>query len=274
VGSFLMSVWSDSAFLEEVKAITGGLVVLRAPDGSSLGGSPALPRGPLPVEGKLALKSLAYSYTSFPAARYPSGSLRVYLLMPLAGTARLCGGSSQDTVVNTISRVAALIYAAETGPRALLQVHRVQRDGALLRAVARGDRAAIRRAIVGLLNQHVVRIRVSRGARLLGDVGGPFVLGPRHGTLRIGGRVIGTFLLSIQDDLGYRLLADRMAGLEVLMHAGGRLVMSSLGPAPPPAPITGIYRYRGHSYRVYTLHATAFPSGPLLVSVLIPIPYA
>jgi hypothetical protein len=38
-------------------------------------------------------------------------------------------------------------------------------------------------------------------------------------------------------------------------------------------PTSGAYRYRGHTFRVFTLHVRAFPSGPLRIVVLIPIPY-
>jgi hypothetical protein len=170
--------------------------------------------------------------------------------------------------------VAKLIYAGETGRRALLQVRRVQHDPQLLSAVARRDPAATRTAIEGLLNQHIVRLRVSTGATLLADVGGPFVLGPVDAPLRLGGRTIGSFVLSIQDDEGYLRLARRLAGLKVLMYMGPRLVKNSLGPAPGTAPASGSYRYRGHSFRVFTLHARAFPSGPLRIQVLVPIPYS
>jgi hypothetical protein len=39
-------------------------------------------------------------------------------------------------------------------------------------------------------------------------------------------------------------------------------------------PQSGPFTYRGRSFRVYTVHASAFPSGPLRISVLIPIPYS
>ena len=56
-----------------------------------------------------------------------------------------------------------------------------------------------------------------------------------------------------------------------------QLVKDSLGPMPGPAlasvPASGAYHYRGRSFRVFTVHATAFPSGPLTIRVLVPIPY-
>jgi hypothetical protein len=275
IGTYLASVWTDSGFLAEAKGVAEGLVALRA-DGRSVGGSFALAPGSLPTEGTLTHGHVLYQYTSFPAEAFPAGALRVYLLKPVRLTAALCGHTSEDTVVNTLSRVANLIYASESGRSTLKQVRRVQRDRPLLEAVARRDRMATTLAIDALLNQHIVRLRVSAGGQLLSDVGGPFVLAPVSAKLTFDGRTIGSFVLSIQDDEGYLRLASRLAGLDVLMYmnpAHPQLVKNSLGPAPGAVPARGPYQYRGRSFRVFTIHAAAFPSGPLTIRVLIPIPY-
>jgi len=273
IGSFVTSVWSDVGFIAEMRGVAEGQVALRK-DTHSIAGSFVLPAGKLPPAGTLTERGVAFQYTSFGATVYPSGSLRVYLLRSVSSTAGLCGRTAQDTLVNTISRVARLIYVGETGQRALTQVHRVQHDPALLSAVARRDPAAAGRAIEGLLNQHIVRLRVSVGGRLLADVGGPYVLAPVRGSLRLHGRQIGSLVLSIQDDEGYKRLAGRLAGLDVLIYMGSRLVKNSLGPSPGTVPDSGPYTYRGRGFRVFTLHAEAFPSGPLRIAVLIPIPYS
>jgi hypothetical protein len=276
IGSYVTSVWSDTGFLAEADGVAEGLVALRAGD-RSVGGSFALPAGTLPTEGSLTQNQVLYQYTSFPAETYPAGSARVYLLKRLSTTAAFCGRSSEETLVNTLSHVASLIYAGEAGQRTLPQVRRVQGDQALLRAVARQEPAATKLAVESLLNQHIVRLRVTAGGRLLSDVGGPYVLAPVRAPLRLGGRTIGSFVLSIQDDEGYLRLAKRLAGLDVLMYmnpAHPQLVKNSLGPAPGAVPASGTYHYRGRTFRVFTLHADAFPSGPLRIAVLIPIPYS
>jgi hypothetical protein len=274
VGSFVASVWARDGLISEIDGIDSSRTVLRA-NGHDIGGAFALPAGTLPAQGTLAADGVSYRYTSFPATAYPTGSpLRVYVLRPIASTAPLCAQTSQDTTVNTLVTIAKLIYAGEIGQRARVQVRRVQHDRALLSAVARRDPAAARTAIEALLNQHIVRLRVNGGGRLLSDVGGPFVLAPLEAPLRLGGRTIGSFVLSIQDDEGYLRLAHRLAGLDVLMYMGPRLVKNSLGPAPGTPPADGSYRYRGHVFRVFTLHVRAFPSGPLRIQVLVPIPYA
>jgi hypothetical protein len=283
IAGYLTSVWSDNGFLAESRGISQGVVALRTSGGASVGGSPSLGAGTLAAEGELTSGGVAYSYTSFPAQAYPSGALRVYLLIPTSATAALCGHTVQDTTVNTLHRVAELIYAGEVHGRSTrLQVRRVQSNRPLLEAVARREPAGAERAIHALLNQHIVRLRVSSGGQLLADVGGPYVLGPVSATLRLGGHTIGSLVLSIQDDEGYLRLTRRLAGLAVLMYMNlgsgpPQLVKDSLGTMPGPAlasvPSSGTYRYRGRSFRVFTIHAKAFPSGPLTIRVLVPIPY-
>jgi hypothetical protein len=275
IASFVTSVWAVGGFIDEMQGVAEGNIALR--EGShTLPGSFALPAVELPPAGTFSKHDATYQYTSFPATVYPSGgSLRVYLLRSVRSTAGLCGSTAQDTLVNTLSHIAHLIYAGEGGARALVQVHRVQRNQALLSAVADRDPNATRVAIDSLLHQHIVRLRISAGGHLLADVGGPYVLAPVTAALRLHGRQIGNLVLSIQDDEGYLRLARRLAGLHVLMYMGGtRLVKNSLGTAPGTVPTSGLYRYRGHTFRVFTLNAHAFPSGPLRISVLIPIPYS
>jgi hypothetical protein len=282
IASYLASVWADHGFLIEAGGITQGLVALR--EGKhSIGGSRSLGSSALADEGALTIEGHPYLYTSFPARAFPSGELRVYVLAATASIVPLCGRTSQDTTIDTLERVADLIYAGEIGPSAQKQIRRMQDDNTLLQAVAHRDPAAAKLAIDEVLNEHVVRMRVSAGGHLLSDVGGPYVLGPVSAPLRLAGRTIGSVLLSIQDDEGYLRLARRLAGMDVLMYMDVtpghlQLVKDSLGPAPGPAlsavPADGPFHYEGHSFRVFTVHAEAFPSGPLTIRVLVPIPYS
>ncbi len=278
IGSYVTSVWSDSGFISEAHGVTEGLIDLRA-GGHSVGGSDALPAGPLAPEGALTRGGTRYQFTSFPASEFPTGTpLQLYLLRSVASTASLCGANNEATLINTLTRIANLIYEGEAGRRTITQIERVQGNHALLQAVAHRDPAATRAAIFGLLNHHIVRMRVSSGdGRLLSDVGGPYVLAPVSAPLRLDGRTIGSFVLSIQDDEGYLRLTRRLAGLKVLMYMDRpdpQLVKNSLGPAPGDVPASGPYEYRGARFQVFTVNAEAFPSGPLTIRVLIPIPYS
>ena len=289
IATYLTSVWSARGFISESSGVAEGLIALRA-GGRSIGGSRALPAGPLPAVGTATWRGNTYQYSSLPARRYPAGApVQIYVLKTLAATGALCGANAEDTQVNTLARIAELIYRAERGPRTLVQVHRVQHDQALLRAVEARDPAAVRRASEALLHHHLVRLRVSAApprdggaGKLLYDLGGPYVLGPVHAELRRHGRVIGSIVLSIQDDEGYLRLTRRLVGLKVLMYMpgpGGRpqLVKNSLGPGiggPETVPASGSFSYGGRRYRVFTVMGEAFPSGPLTIRVLVPMPYS
>jgi hypothetical protein len=156
----------------------------------------------------------------------------------------------------------------------------VQRNAALLAAVAANDPVATRRAVAKLLHHHIVRLRVfSASNKLLVDDGGPYVLAPVTAPLRLNGRTIGHFVLSIQDDEGYLRLTRRLAGLRVLMYMTSKpgetpqLVKNSLGPNPGNVPASGRFSYGESTFQVYTVHAHAFPEGTLTIRVLIPVPY-
>jgi hypothetical protein len=273
IGSFVTSVWADDGIVAETNGIAHAFTVVRA-QGRSIAGSLPLPRGQLPAKGRLTVKGVGYSYTSIPGERYPAGAVRIYLLRPTSSLAPLCGGTERETVKRTLAQVADAIYAGEGGPRAQTQVRRVQQDAAFGRAVARGDPVATRTAIDNLLTEHIVRLRVSTAGQLLADVGGPYVLAPVRATLRRGGSRIADFVLSIQDDEGYLRLLRRLANIDVLMYMGPRLVKNSLGPSPGSVPAGGLFRYRGRTFNVFTVHARSFPAGPLEIRALIPIPYS
>jgi hypothetical protein len=273
IASYLVSVWSDQGFVAETQGVAQSIPVVRAGSRTVLG-SLALPSRVMPLEGSITRGGVDYRYTSFPARAYPSGAVRIYLFRPRSKISPLCGRTAQDTLVNTLRQIASLIYIGETGPRALHEIRRVQGDHEMLSAVAAKNPAATRSAIKAVLNQHIVRLRVIAAGRLLSDVGGPFVLGPRTAPLTLNGHAIGEFVLSIQDDSGYLKLTQRLAGLRVLMYMGPRLVMNSITPVPAHVPAEGLISDGGRSYRVFTLNLRSFPGGPLRVVVFVPIPYA
>jgi hypothetical protein len=279
IADYVTSVWAAGGIVAETNGIAEATTVIRsarsAGDTRTVAGTFPLPASRLPTQGTLTNDGVAYQFTSYAAKAYPDNApLRVYLLRTLESVKPLCGASDEDTVVNTISRIAHLIYDGEAGRRTGKQIRRVQENAALLHAVARRDPKATRSAIEALLHEHIVRLRVSAGGRLLADVGGPYVLAPVTAPLRQNGRTIGSFTLSIQDDEGYKRLANRLAGLDVLMYMGNKLVKSTVGYSPGTVPASGAVTVNRRSYRAYTFRAEAFPSGPLRITVLIPMPYS
>ncbi len=282
IATYLASVWSAHGFVSEGTGVAEGLIALRR-GSHSIAGSLALPAGALPAQGTITRGGVVYQYDSLPATAYPAGApVRIYLLKTVTATEALCGSSPEDTQVRTLERIANLIYQGERGPRTLVQVHRVQSNQPLLQAVAAHDIAGVKAASEALLHHHLVRLRVSSGGRLLYDLGGPYVLGPVHADLRLHGRTIGQIVVSIQDDEGYLRLTRRLVGLSVLMYMRGanghmQLVKNSLGPGVgglDSVPAEGPFTYRGRHFRVFTVNAEAFPSGPLTIRVLMPMPYS
>jgi hypothetical protein len=146
----------------------------------------------------------------------------------------------------------------------------------LLSALASGNRAAVGEAVTSLVysHTHVVRLRVSSSAGVLADVGGPYILAPVGGALRSGGRTVGHYVFSVQDDSGFVKLEQRFIGAPLLMRIGGRYlpVEGSLPPDAAALPAGGPVRYRGASYQALTLRVHAFPSGTLSIVILISAP--
>ncbi|HXR28295.1 MAG TPA: hypothetical protein VN772_01870 [Solirubrobacteraceae bacterium] len=190
-----------------------------------------------------------------------------------------CAAGAPAAVAQAAGLVAMHIYELElASPEVRADQRQVEAYGPLLSALAAGDRAAVSEAVTSLVysHTHVVRLRVTRGATVLADVGGPFILAPVGGPLRAGGRTVGRYLLSVQDDSGFVKLEQRYVGDALLMRIGSRVlpVEGALGPAAGALPERGPASYHGAGYEIYTLDTVAFPSGTLKISLLVPQPGA
>ena len=188
-----------------------------------------------------------------------------------------CGAAGAEALARTAGLVATRIYAGEvSGSETRSDQRQVEGFSPLLKAVAGGNRAAIREAVTSLVysHTHVVRLRVTHGSSVLADVGGPYILAPVAGTLRLHGRSIGHYVLSVQDDVGYVKLSTRFIGAPVVMRAGSHPVPVEglLTPGPKSIPAHGPVTYRQTRYEAFSFNARAFPSGPLRISLLLPVP--
>ncbi|HEV2973599.1 MAG TPA: hypothetical protein VGX69_01220 [Solirubrobacteraceae bacterium] len=281
---FVLSTQAAASYEQVTRQVTGAEVVLlggAGPGGTgartiaaTLAGS-ALPAR-IPPSGSIEFNKKKYEAASLAGSLFPTGALRVVLLVPSAGLS--CPGSAAQTRVEALGHVGERIYEEEAGSayvRATL--HQIEASHAFAQAVAERNTAAIRAAIVSLFaaHIHVVRVRVyavepSGAQRFLYDLGGPYVLAPVHGTVRSGGREVGRFSFAIQDDAGYVKLARRFTGADVLMRVGARQVMGTLDPGPAHVPDRGTVYYEGARYEAYSFVGEAFPSGPLRISLLVP----
>jgi hypothetical protein len=187
-----------------------------------------------------------------------------------------CGAEAAETFARTAGLVAIRIYAKELASSEVSNdKHQVETYGPLLSALEGGNRAAISEAVTSLVysHTHVVRLRVTRGSRVLADVGGPQILAPVGGTLRRNGRPLGRYVLSVQDDLGYVKLVSRFIGVPLVLSAGSHVlsIEGAVSPGPAAIPAHGAVSYRGKSYQSFSFPAQAFPSGGLRVSLLVPV---
>jgi hypothetical protein len=273
VGSYVVSTESATTYVSAVHGLTLAPAVITA--GRRALASSADSATPVPpARGSFTVHARRLANFTFSAEGFPGGALQVHVIPSYAYARQACGASERATVRNLISGALLRIYHFEASSgETLAQVHRVGQDEPLLRAVAAHDPAATRRAIVALLNQHIVRLRVNDNRRLLSDVGGPYVLAPVTHDLVRGGQRIGRFVLSIQDDMGYLLLSRRLVGVPLVMRMQGRTVMSALPRSPANLPTQGAFSLGGRDYEVFSFTVEAFPSGPLRVFALIPIPY-
>jgi hypothetical protein len=272
IGHFELSMGSDLTFVSRLGGLAGTAILIRS-GGDKIAGT--LEPGPLsvPTRGPLEYAGRTYGAYTFQAQAYPAGQIQISILVPVLGTAPLCGTSTGETVANTIGQEGLRIYSSELhGPDIDHASSFIRTAEDMLSAVMRSDPVAVRAAIVGFFRTtiHIVRVRVSRGGLVINDVGGPAVLAPVSGTFfDAAGQPIGRYLFSLQDDAGYIKQATEWTGAEVVMRVRGHPVAGSLRPGPRRLPVRGSLRYDGVTYQVFSFMATSFPDAPLRISLLI-----
>jgi hypothetical protein len=195
---------------------------------------------------------------------------------PSRAGAKRCGAATASTIASIDTVVARGIYAQELhSPEVSKDAAHVTGSAALLSALESNDQAAVREAVHAIVytpHWHIVRLRVVKDGRVLADVGGPDVIAPVSGVLKLDGRTLASYVMSVQDDLGYEKLVSRFIDVPVDLYRGGALVMGTLQPAPRPVSKATTVELHGSSYLVEPLRAVAFPSGALGVLLFIPEP--
>jgi hypothetical protein len=195
--------------------------------------------------------------------------------VPAASSAR-CGPATAATISSVDDSVAQRIYVGElSGAELGVDIAHVTGSAELLNALDHGDQRAVYAAVHALVytpRWHIVRLRVIQYGRVLADVGGPDIIAPISGTLRFKGRTVGSFVMSVQDDLGYVKLVSRFIGVPIDLYRAGSFVMGTL--KPPPASLANRESLTiGHSeYQTAVLNTTAFPAGTLKVALFVPTP--
>jgi hypothetical protein len=214
-----------------------------------------------------------YAVYSFAGTGFPKIALRTFVLAPVP-LASACGHTPAETAADTIGVTAMKIYREEqSGPTTRAVVRDFERSRAFQEAVTNDNPAAASTVIDAFFKTtlHVVRVRATLGEKLVVDVGGPHVLAPIRGDVRnTQGHVVGHFLLSVQDDLGYVILTHRFTGAQVFLRQGPEQIIGNASPGPASIPTRGQIVYGDVHYRAYSFEVEAFPKGPLRISLLIP----
>ena len=273
VGHLLLAVTDDRAYIGITRRLTGVHVLFHRGGHRVMGSLRAMPAN-LPAHGMTHVGATTYRTTTIATTAFPSGRLAISVLAPAAPTS-VCGTNAVDTRLRTIGAVGRRLFGQEQNSDSVQRTLRyAAADPAFRRAAASGDPVALRAAVVGFFRNHrfhIVRVRLTRGTRVVYDLGGPYVLAPASRAITgPDGRPAGRFTLAVQDDTGYIKLMHRFTGAAVQLRTPTRQVPgSTLVPGPPVLPDHGTVRYRGVTYVADSFTAVAFPSGPLQISLLV-----
>ena len=160
---------------------------------------------------------------------------------PASAQPAQCGPATVATLATLDAQFATNIYKGELGgSETQVDLGHVTTAPDLLAAVAAGNVKATVDAVKRIVYHpfwHIVRLRVlDASGKLLADFGGPYVIAPVNGVLRSDGKVIGSFVMSVQDDVGFTKLESRAVGDPIAIYVGGDLVAAAGAAFPKPEP--------------------------------------
>jgi hypothetical protein len=196
-----------------------------------------------------------------------------------AATSAACGATTHSVLATADAQVVSNIYANElAGQEVTDDVAEITANEPLITAVSQDDALASLAAVKKLVYHpawHIVRLRVLDAAgHLLADFGGPYVIAPVSGVLHSpSGAVIGSFVMSVQDDVGVTKLESHFVGDPIAIYYDGRLVAQLGGVSfPRLRPSASTLTLDKVRYLAVTRTYGAFPSGTLRVLLLVPPP--
>jgi hypothetical protein len=185
-----------------------------------------------------------------------------------------CVRTSTTRRADAVLAAAAFRYQQETsGSTIHADVQRIAADPLLLAALQRNRFGRALTEARRQLVQHVVRIRVLRGSRVVVDAnhtsfdvaGSSMVLRGRRGER------LGTLMITVQDVIGFIKLIDRRDGASAVVVRGSRGHLSASSPLAAAAALapTGCVTLAGHAYVVRTLRERSFTGEPLTIRILV-----
>ena len=179
-----------------------------------------------------------------------------------------CAATIGTTLRDVAQRVAGQAARGRTVSGAAARIARSMRLGD---AVASNDPAAVTAALRPLLRSQIKRIVITRGNQTLVSVGHVAALGPVTGAITDrAGAAVGRFTLSTSTVGGVASLVHSLTGAQVVIVGSGRELATTLHPPTVAPPASGLVSANGKNYSVASLAATAFPAGPLRISLLSP----
>jgi len=248
-----------------VVALVGGAVAVADPDGSE--------RSHRGAAGTAVAASIPARTTTAGSTPFASTA------SPPAATTGSCRAATAQTIAAVDARVAQKIYMGEiTGHEVGEDVAHVTGSTELLDALASSSRAAVYMAVHTIVytpHWHIVRLRVVKNGHVLADVGGPYIIAPIAGTLRQNGVKVGSFVMSVQDDVVYVKLVTRFVGVPIDLYWGppnSRFLMGTLQPAPALPRDGAVVKVHGATYLARVAQAKAFPDSKLNIVLLAPMP--
>jgi hypothetical protein len=181
------------------------------------------------------------------------------------------------TPIDRITAAARALYAEQVaGAHSLAVLHRLGADPALLRMLASGNSGSVRAYVSQQYPRtwyhwHISRMRISRGSKVVSEVGVRFVLPASQMALHgSGGRTLGTLQVSMQDEIGFVRLMHRRYHVHVVIRGRGpkhlRASMRAAGLAKLPA--TGSIVLGGRHYLARSFHEPAWDGEPVTIWIL------
>jgi hypothetical protein len=191
-----------------------------------------------------------------------------------------CAAQTAATLAGVDTMVTTNIYRGElAGAETTTDLGYVETAPDLLAAVEADNPVATLAAVKRIVYHpfwHIVRLRVlDASGRVLADFGGPYVIAPVSGTLRnAAGAQIASFVMSVQDDVGFTKLENRALGYPIGIYLGGTLVAQLGASFPKHAPSGTSVTLAGQRYATQALSFNAFPAGTLQAVIALPAPTA
>jgi hypothetical protein len=180
--------------------------------------------------------------------------------------------SAQARLRSAVAHARGRFNLEVTGSAARAQLTRIARDATLLGALRAGRFAAALAEADRQLTQHVVRIRVSRGSRLLVDANPSSfsVDGPALELRQHNGAPLGQLRITIQDVLGFVKLVHKFTHAELLVRGRRGAVVTSLPALSHRSlPASGCVSAAGRSYLTRSFGQRSFTGDPVTVWVLV-----